>query len=180
MEISTETCTRDLKKLLTYCIISFVSGFFPDVSAATPILMFSLWSCRFVLLIFYAKVTVLMERMKYNRFLQVVAEHVTIIWPVLFDHLTIFFAQNTRRLPILSIVFPINSYRIRVRVKIPRDRLTMCRWIGSHFHDCIDFYGVAFSAIFSRVTRINKRLPFHSGLVQKRTNMGSLIGHNIG
>ena len=67
-----------------------------------------------------------------------------------------------------------------MRVKIPRDRLTMCRWIGSHFHDCIDFYGVAFSAIFSRVTRINKRLPFHSGLVQKRTNMGSLIGHNIG
>ena len=67
-----------------------------------------------------------------------------------------------------------------MRVKIPRDRLTMCRWIRSHFHDCIDFYGVAFSAIFSRVTRINKRLPFHSGLVQKRTNMGSLIGHNIG
>ena len=118
MEISTETCTRDLKKLLTYCIISFVSGFFPDVSAATPILMFSLWSCRFVLLIFYAKVTVLMERMKYNRFLQVVAEHVTIIWPVLFDHLTIFFAQNTRRLPILSNVFPINFYRIRVKKKI--------------------------------------------------------------
>ena len=67
-----------------------------------------------------------------------------------------------------------------MRVKIPRDRLTMCRWIGSHFHDCIDFYGVAFSAIFSRVTRINKRLSFHSALVQKRTNMGSLIGHNIG
>ena len=80
--------------------------------------MFSLWSCRFVLLIFYAKVTVLMERMKYNRFLQVVAEHVTIIWPVLFDHLTIFFAQNTRRLPILSNVFPINFYRIRVKKKI--------------------------------------------------------------
>ena len=32
--------------------------------------------------------------------------------------------------------------------------LTMCRWIGSHFHDCIDFYGVAISAIFSRVTRM--------------------------
>ena len=43
----------------------------------------------------------------------------------------------------------------RVRVKIPRDRLTMCRWIGSHFHDCIDFYGVAFSAIFNRVTKVN-------------------------
>ena len=105
------------RKLLTYCIVSFVSGFFPDVSAATPISMFSLWSCRFVLLIFYAKVTVLMERMKYDRFLQVVAEHVTIIWPVLFDHLTIFFAQNTRRLPILSNVFPINFHRIRVEKK---------------------------------------------------------------
>ena len=55
--------------------------------------------------------------MKYDRFLQVVAEHVTIIWPVLFDHLTIFFAQNTRRLPILSNVFPINFYRIRVKKK---------------------------------------------------------------
>ena len=31
--------------------------------------------------------------------------------------------------------------------------LTMCRWIGSHFLDCIDFYGVAFSAIFNKFTR---------------------------
>ena len=38
-----------------------------------------------------------------------------------------------------------------MRVKIPRDRRTMCRWIGSHFHDCINFYDVAFSAIFNRV-----------------------------
>ena len=30
----------------------------------------------------------------------------------------------------------------------------MCRWIGLHFHDCNDFYDVAFSAIFSRVTRM--------------------------
>ena len=30
----------------------------------------------------------------------------------------------------------------------------MCRWIGSHFHYCIDFYGVAVSAIFSGVTRM--------------------------
>ena len=113
MEISTETCTRDLKKIVNLLHYFFRFRVFTDVSAATPILMFSLWSCRFVLLIFYAKVTVLMERMKYDRFLQVVAEHVTIIWPVLFDHLTIFFAQNTRRLPILSNVFPINFYRIR-------------------------------------------------------------------
>ena len=27
-----------------------------------------------------------------------------------------------------------------MRVKIPRDRRTMCRWIGSHFHDCIYTY----------------------------------------
>ena len=52
---------------------------------------------------------------------------------------------------------PINSERGTgrgggVRVEIPRDRRTMCRWIGSHFHDCINFYGVAFSAIFNRVT----------------------------
>ena len=41
-----------------------------------------------------------------------------------------------------------------VTVKIPKDRLTMCLWIGSHFHGSIDFYGVAFSAIFNRVTRM--------------------------
>ena len=41
-----------------------------------------------------------------------------------------------------------------VRVKIPRDRLTKFCWIGSHFHDCIDFYGVAFLAVFNRVTRM--------------------------
>ena len=35
-----------------------------------------------------------------------------------------------------------------------RFRIPMCRWIGSHFHDCINFYDVAFSAIFSRVTRM--------------------------
>ena len=38
-----------------------------------------------------------------------------------------------------------------MRVKIPRDRRTLCRWIESHFHDCINFYDVAFSAIFNRV-----------------------------
>ena len=39
-----------------------------------------------------------------------------------------------------------------VRVEIPRDRLTMCRC--SHFHDCIDFYGIAFSDIFNRFSRM--------------------------
>ena len=45
MEIPTETCTRDIKKI--YSIISFVSGFFLDVSAAKPISVFSVWSFRF-------------------------------------------------------------------------------------------------------------------------------------
>ena len=56
-----------------------------------------------------------MVRMKYDRFLQVFAEHVTIIWLVLFDHLTIFFAQDTGPLPISRNVFPINFSRIRVK-----------------------------------------------------------------
>ena len=42
----------------------------------------------------------------------------------------------------------------RVRVKIPRDKRTAYHWIGSHFHDCIDFYSVVFSAIFNRFTRM--------------------------
>ena len=41
-----------------------------------------------------------------------------------------------------------------MRVKIPRDKRTAYHWIRSHFHDCIDFYGVVFSAIFNRVTRM--------------------------
>ena len=45
-----------------------------------------------------------------------------------------------------------------VRVKISLDRLTMCRWIGSHFHDYSDFYGVAFSAIFNRVNRMGLQI----------------------
>ena len=51
----------------------------------------------------------------------------------------------------------INSEKGRggwVRVKIPRDKPTVCRWIGSHFHDCIDFYGIAFSDIFNRFSRM--------------------------
>ena len=38
-----------------------------------------------------------------------------------------------------------------MRIKIPRDRRTLCRWMESHFQDCINFYDVAFSAIFNRV-----------------------------
>ena len=51
-----------------------------------------------------------------------------------------------------------------MRVKIPRDKRTMCRWIGPHFHDCIDFNGVAFSAIFNRVTRMGLHIFEISGV----------------
>ena len=35
---------------------------------------------------------------------------------------------------------------------LPSSRVMgMCRWMGSHFHDWIDYYGVAF---FVRVTRM--------------------------
>ena len=35
-------------------------------------------------------------------------------------------------------------------VKIPRDRLTICRWIGSHFHDCM---GLHFQLFQEPITR---------------------------
>jgi len=34
----------------------------------------------------------------------------------------------------------------------------MCRWMGSHFHDWIDYNGVAFSIGANRVTRMGS--PF--------------------
>ena len=52
-----------------------------------------------------------------------------------------------------------------MRVKIPRDRLTMCRWIKKKLLLYFD---------------LNKRLPFHSSLAQNRTKMGSITGHIIG
>ena len=81
MEIPTETCTQDIKKNVNYSIISFVSGFF--FRTFRQLRQFrSFRYGRFVLLFFYAKMTVLMVKMKYDRFLQVVAEQETIIWPV--------------------------------------------------------------------------------------------------
>ena len=44
---STETCTHEITKMFIYSIISFVSGFFLDVSAARLISVFSLWWFRF-------------------------------------------------------------------------------------------------------------------------------------
>ena len=52
----------------------------------------------------------------------------------------------------------------------------MCRWIGSNFNDCLDFYGVAFSAIFSRVTRMGLHIFETKGvrkLWQVRIQQGS-------
>ena len=51
-----------------------------------------------------------------------------------------------------------------MRVQTLRNRRTRCRWIGSHFHDSIDFYGVAFSAIFNRVTRMGLHIFEISGV----------------
>ena len=68
---------------------------------------------RFVLLFFYAKVTVLTVKMKYDRFLQVVAEQETIIWPVLLWPLDNLFRSKhtTTSYP----TFPINFYCICVK-----------------------------------------------------------------
>ena len=63
----------------------------------------------------------------------------------------------------------------RIRVQTLRNRRTRCRWIGSHFHDSIDFYGVAFSAIFNRVTRMGLHIFEISGvrrLWQVRIHLG--------
>ena len=49
-----------------------------------------------------------------------------------------------------------------MRVKIPRDRLTMDKKKLLLYFD------------------LNKRLPFHSSLAQKRTKMGSITDHIIG
>ena len=34
----------------------------------------------------------------------------------------------------------------------------MCRWMGSHFHDWIDYNGVAFSLGANRVTRMGSHI----------------------
>ena len=48
MEIPTDTCTHDIKKMLIYSISSFVLRvFFLDVLATKPISVFSLCSFRF-------------------------------------------------------------------------------------------------------------------------------------
>ena len=70
---------------------------------------------RFVLLFCYANVTFLVVKMKYDRFLQVVAEHVTIIWPVLFWSLDDLFRSKHTTISISRNAFPINRYRIRVK-----------------------------------------------------------------
>ena len=42
---------------------------------------------------------------------------------------------------------------------LPSNRLMgMCRWIGSHFHDWIDYNGAAFSLGANRVTRMGSHI----------------------
>ena len=42
---------------------------------------------------------------------------------------------------------------------LPSNRLMgMCRWMGSHFHDWIDYNGVAFSIEANRVTRMGSHI----------------------
>ena len=104
---STETCTHEITKMFIYSIISFVSGFFLDVSAARLISVFSLWSFRFNFFLcrrdcFDGK----NEIPFYDR--------LPSTWPYpgwcCFDHLTIFVAQNTRRLSISRNVFLVNFH----------------------------------------------------------------------
>ena len=82
MEISTETCTHYIKIVNLQHYFFRLRVFFRTFRQLLQFRSFRY--SRFVLLFFYANVTVLMVKVKYDRFLQVVAEHVTIIWPVLF------------------------------------------------------------------------------------------------
>ena len=107
-----ETRTHEMTKMLIYSIISFVSGFyFLGVSAATPISVFLLWSFRFD--VFLCRRDCFDGKNEITFY-----DRLPSTWPYsgwcCFDHLTIFVAQNTRRLSISRNAFPVNFYRIRV------------------------------------------------------------------
>ena len=52
---------------------------------------------------------------------------------------------------------------------LPSNRLMgMCRWMGSHFHDWIDYNGVAFSLGANRVTRMGSHICGISGVSKFR------------
>jgi len=52
---------------------------------------------------------------------------------------------------------------------LPTNRLMgMCRWMGSHFHDWIDYNGVAFSIGANRVTRMGSHICWISGVSKFR------------
>ena len=52
---------------------------------------------------------------------------------------------------------------------LPSNRLMgMCRWMGSHFHDWIDYNGVAFSLGVNRVTRMGSHICGISGVSKFR------------
>ena len=55
---------------------------------------------------------------------------------------------------------------------LPSNRLMgMCRWMGSHFYDWIDYNGVAFSIGANRVTRMGLHICGISG-VSKFSQVG--------
>ena len=112
---------RNLHFLDISSYVSFdrVSGFVLVVSFVS-LFFFGLFGSlanfgRSVLFFFWENMTVLMVRMKYDRFLQVVAEHVTIIWRVLLITWRSFSLKTRDDFLFLRSAFPINFYRIRVK-----------------------------------------------------------------
>ena len=70
-----------------------------------------------------------------------------------------------------SFEFPLKIalYHLAPGGVLPSNRLTvMCRWMGSHFHDCIDYNGVVFSIGANRVTRMGSHIYGISGLSKFR------------
>ena len=60
-------------------------------------------------------------------------------------------------------------YRIPGGGVLPSNRqMGMCRWIGSHFHDWIDYNGVAFSIGANRDTRMGSHICGNSGVSKFR------------
>jgi len=57
----------------------------------------------------------------------------------------------------------------QTRGVVPSNRLMgMCRWMGSHFHDWIDYNGVAFAIGANTVTRMGSHTCGNSGVSKFR------------
>ena len=64
---------------------------------------------------------------------------------------------------------PVHRFRQLPGGVLPCNRLMgMCRWMGSQFHDWIDYNGVAFSIGTNRVTRIGSQICGISGVSKFR------------